>query len=155
MAYWATVKYKDGLGKDWYKVWELRGANAVDAAADMAALRAAYEAITGLVPVSESLAQRTDIAFTLPASSVKGSDQALLNLRLSDGGSAIQYIHAPVDGIFQTDLVNVDTADTALNDYLDEFKASGGNAYLSDTESVDGTNPIVNGVRISRKARYA
>lgn len=155
MAFIGTVKYVDGLGKFWYKVWELRGANATDAAADLAALRVAYEAISRVVPVRSSLAEATDLAFVSPASSVHGSDQAQLNLRVADGESVLHFVHAPVDGIFQTDLVNIDTADTALTDYLDEFKTTGGNAYLSDGEALDDDNPIINGVRVSRKARYA
>lgn len=136
------------------KTYEMTATTAADAATDAATILAALNAVTDANIKGYRLSQVfAEDAFATPNDG-EVENQALLIMRL-DGDpfkKATHFIPAPVDAIFvgaQGPNYNVlDNTDALVTAYVALFQ-SGGEAYISDGETVD---VLENGHRIHRQS---
>lgn len=153
-GWFLTMGMVDCGGNQITKTWELRGATAVDAAADAATIRAAFNAITDSVEVAYSIGERfEENSISYPAAGVENENKASLTLLLTTGNKKANIkVPAPVIGIFMNATgpgANVvDILDVDLNTYTDVFKV-GGEAFVSDGEDLDF---LLSGKRIHAKS---
>lgn len=152
-----AVTVVDNGAQSTTKHYNLRSADATEAAADAAAIIAAFGAITDAV-ISDYYIKHhySEDALAYPAAGVQNEDKASITALLTTGGSkkANLKIPAPVIGLFTAasgDGANtVDMSDADLLTYADLFK-SGGECYISDGEDLSS---LVSGKRISAKSNY-
>ncbi len=119
--------------------------------------------VTAVNAVTDALITDTFIVVTekesliLPAAECKIWDLASIvtNLAGGEGKKATIQMPCPNIGIFVAatgpNKNVVDTSDTALLAYIDEFQTTGGNFTISDGEFIDDTTPLQSGKRIGRK----
>jgi len=151
-----TCTLVDNGGNVTTKRYELRSADATEAAADTAAIIAALNAVTNAVMSSYRYGEEfKENAFAFPAAGIENEDKASITCLLTTSGAkkGNLKIPAPVIGIFQgasgPSANIVDIGDTDLGTYADLFK-TGGEAFISDGEDLD---EMMSGKRISAKSQ--
>lgn len=153
-GWFLTMGIVDCGGNQITKTWQLRSADAAAAAIDGAAIRAAFNAITGAVEVAYSIGERfEENSISYPAAGVENENKASLTLLLTTGNKKANIkIPAPVIGIFMNATgpgANVvDILDVDLNTYTDVFKDAA-EAYVSDGEDLDF---LLSGKRVHSKS---
>ncbi len=154
-GYYLTMTMADNNGDSVVKTWHLRGATAVDAAADAVAIRAAFNAVTDSVEVAYSLGERFENdSITYPDAGVENENKASLTFLLTTGNKKANIkIPAPVIGLFKNltgpGAKEIDILDVDLNTYCDVFKTAG-EAYVSDGEDLDF---LLKGKRVHSKSQ--
>lgn len=150
------VTLRDNGGNDTTKTYEMNAADATEAAATVADLITALNAVTDAVIVSYGFYELfVENAFAYPGEGVQIENLAQLNFSLEDrpNVTAVLTIPAPNIGIFVASSgagANiVDTSDAALIAYRDLFRTGGG-LLLSDGEVAES---LISGKRIHRKSR--
>lgn len=153
-GWFLTMGMVDCGGNQITKTWQLRSADAAAAAIDGAAIRAAFNAVTGSVEVAYSIGERfEENSITYPAAGVENENKASLTLLLTTGNKKANIkIPAPVIGIFMNatgpGANTVDILDVDLNTYTDVFKDAA-EAYVSDGEDLDF---LLSGKRVHSKS---
>lgn len=159
-GFWLEVVFADNGGNQTSRTYQMSSPDYTTAVAEAAAVIALIEAVTNAEVAGWNLAERyVETALSLPGSGVQVEDTALVNVRLETGlKTATTSIPAPKAGIFMGATEEaadvVDTGDTDLLAFLNEFKAraNGGSLYISDGENMKNTTPVISGRRVHRRS---
>jgi len=139
--------------------YELTAADNIAALADATTIITALEAVTDSVVGAYNVAEVfEEDALTFPASA-ENAIKASISLYLDEPGQQRTNVKipAPSIGIFTGTTGpaynTVDGADTELNDYLAIWVTTGGQATLSDGQTIRDTDYFAGGKRISRASQ--
>ena len=156
-GWWLAATLVDNGANSSTLQYQLRSADATEAAADASAVISALNSITDAVISDYYIKHKySENALVYPAAGVQNEDKASITVLLSGGGNkkGNLKIPAPVIGVFTAASGGganvVDMSDVDLNIYLDLFKTAS-ECYISDGEDlVSG----VSGKRISAKSNF-
>jgi hypothetical protein len=147
----------DNGGNTTTKSYLLQASDATEALASIEAIRTAMVAVSDSVVLDYGATQRfTNDAVTFPADGVQIENQAIVEVAILDEPSktATFTIPAPKISVFVgtagAPANVVDITKTPVINYSNLFKATTGNAFISDGETIDY---MKSGRRIHRKSR--
>lgn len=161
--YQLEVNFLDVGRKTSSKVYEILGADFDAATTNAAALLSDLTGVTALeitgYRLTDVIIEDTVVVPTSPIASRKKVARLTIQLASSPLKTDQLEIPGPVDTLFvgapgTTGYDIVDIGDTFVNNYVDNFKASGGTATMSDGENAAATNAVIKGFRVTRSSTF-
>lgn len=136
MAWLLTAQLRDGFGRRGSKQFELRAADYTAADAARTNILPLFQAVTGMEILSSTLSEQVPFVGTLTAGSNKDAGVTISGSK-PDGYLANVKVPAPFTATYVNGDGSVDLTEVSLAAFLDIYETIGGNAYLSDGETID------------------